>query len=99
MLFDVRAEDLQNVISGSLFFKRTTTQTASARRTSVMCGWSAVTAGGDMDAKNKTLLDASERTRQERALGAGLFCEAVFFAKLGPLLPLASPASALCAAT
>ena len=32
VLFDLRAEDLQNVISGSLFFKRTTTQTASARR-------------------------------------------------------------------
>ena len=47
MLFDVCAEDLQNVIGGSLFFKRTTTPIS--QRSSVMCGWSAVTAGSDTD--------------------------------------------------
>ena len=47
MLFDVCAEDLQNVIGGSLFFKWTTT--LIGQRSSVMSGWSAVTAGSDTD--------------------------------------------------
>ena len=48
MLFDVCAEDLQNVIGGSLFSKRK--PTPINQRSSMMCGWSVVTAGGDTDA-------------------------------------------------